>query len=141
LAADFQRAQLAGSAQKLSERNCIEIVTKLIGKDRVDKSDRLSLQSSALGPPSPSPAGKCSPPPFGSGGDTLAGAGVGGPNSDEGTDTVVLQVQYNPSTLVVIIYDDFMYMVLPWPLNPLHHFSLLLLQVCFVCGLRTQNQI
>ncbi len=33
LAADFQRAQLAGSAQKLSERNCIEIVTKLIGQD------------------------------------------------------------------------------------------------------------
>jgi hypothetical protein len=32
LAADFQRAQLAGSAQKLSERNCIEIVAKLIGE-------------------------------------------------------------------------------------------------------------
>ena len=30
LAADFQKAQSAGVANKLSERNCIEIVTKLI---------------------------------------------------------------------------------------------------------------
>ena len=30
LAADFQRAQLTTSIQKLSERNCIEIITKLI---------------------------------------------------------------------------------------------------------------
>ena len=37
LAADFQRAQLAGSAQKLSERNCIEIVTKLIGTHTIRK--------------------------------------------------------------------------------------------------------
>jgi hypothetical protein len=40
--------------------------------------------------PNPSPAGECVPP-FGSGGThSLAGEGVGGPNSDEGTDTVVL---------------------------------------------------
>jgi hypothetical protein len=42
----------------------------------------------------PSPADECVPPPFGSLGETdlLAGEGVGweGPNSDEGTDTVVL---------------------------------------------------
>ncbi len=69
LAADFQRAQLAGSAQKLSERNCIEIVTKLIGKDsslsesRQSPTPRLSLQSSAC---------------------------VGEPNSDVGTGTEVL---------------------------------------------------
>ena len=31
LAADLQRAQLSGSVQKLSERNCIEIVTRLVG--------------------------------------------------------------------------------------------------------------
>ena len=30
LAADLQRAQLTSSAQKLSERNCIEIVNKLV---------------------------------------------------------------------------------------------------------------
>jgi hypothetical protein len=75
LAADFQRAQLAGSAQKLSERNCIEIVTKLIGKDRVDRV-RLSLQSSQLGPPPLTRRGVL--PPFDSRGDTLAyGRGSG----------------------------------------------------------------
>lgn len=30
LAADFQRAQLSSTAHKLSERNCVEIVQKLI---------------------------------------------------------------------------------------------------------------
>ena len=30
LAADFQRAQLSTTAHKLSERNCIEIVNKLV---------------------------------------------------------------------------------------------------------------
>jgi hypothetical protein len=43
-------------------------------------------------PPIPSPAGEYVPP-FGSGGGethSLTGEGVGGPNSDEGTDTVVL---------------------------------------------------
>ena len=30
LAADLQRAQLSGSAQRLSERNCIEIVSRLV---------------------------------------------------------------------------------------------------------------
>ncbi len=42
--------------------------------------------------PTLSTAGECVPPSFGSGGCThlLAGKGVGGPNSDEGTDTVVL---------------------------------------------------
>ena len=30
LAADLQRAQLSGSIQKLSERNCIEIVSRLL---------------------------------------------------------------------------------------------------------------
>jgi hypothetical protein len=50
-------------------------------------------------PPTPSPAGECVPHPFGSGGpggegDTLAccRGGGDGPNSDEGTDTVVLYV-------------------------------------------------
>ena len=36
LAADFQRAQLAGSVNKLSERNCVELVTKLIELKLVD---------------------------------------------------------------------------------------------------------
>jgi hypothetical protein len=64
---------------------------------RVD-STRLFLQSSELGPSTPSPAGECVPSPFGSGRReharliSLAGEGVGGPDSDEGTDTVVLYV-------------------------------------------------
>ncbi len=58
LAADFQRAQLAGSAQKLSERNCIEIVTKLIGKDRVDRVPGFLFSRPKLGPPA-SAAGDC----------------------------------------------------------------------------------
>ncbi len=36
LAADFQKAQSAGVANKLSERNCIEIVTKLIQLKLID---------------------------------------------------------------------------------------------------------
>ena len=36
LAADFQRIQLTASAHKLSERNCIEIITKLIGMNKLD---------------------------------------------------------------------------------------------------------
>lgn len=36
LAADFQRAQLAGATQKLSERNCVELVTKLIELRLID---------------------------------------------------------------------------------------------------------
>ncbi|XP_068755117.1 E3 UFM1-protein ligase 1 homolog isoform X1 [Montipora capricornis] len=36
LAADFQRAQLSSTAHKLSERNCIEIVQKLIGLGLVE---------------------------------------------------------------------------------------------------------
>jgi len=36
LAADFQRAQLAGASQKLSERNCVELVTKLIELKLID---------------------------------------------------------------------------------------------------------
>lgn len=36
LAADFQRAQLSSTAHKLSERNCVEIVQKLIGLGLVE---------------------------------------------------------------------------------------------------------
>ncbi|XP_037875240.1 E3 UFM1-protein ligase 1 homolog [Bombyx mori] len=36
LAADFQKAQLSTTAQRLSERNCIEIVTKLIELKLID---------------------------------------------------------------------------------------------------------
>lgn len=36
LAADFQRAQLTSSIQKLSDRNCIEIVKKLISLKLID---------------------------------------------------------------------------------------------------------
>ncbi|XP_030054943.1 E3 UFM1-protein ligase 1 [Microcaecilia unicolor] len=36
LAADFQRAQLTDATQRLSERNCIEIVSKLIAENQLD---------------------------------------------------------------------------------------------------------
>ncbi len=36
LAADLQRAQLSGATQRLSERNCIEIVNKLVGAGLVE---------------------------------------------------------------------------------------------------------
>ncbi|KAJ8356034.1 hypothetical protein SKAU_G00188280 [Synaphobranchus kaupii] len=36
LAADFQRAQFADTIQRLSERNCIEIVAKLVGDKQLD---------------------------------------------------------------------------------------------------------
>lgn len=36
LAADFQRAQLTSSVQRLSDRNCIEIVKKLISMKLID---------------------------------------------------------------------------------------------------------
>ncbi len=44
--------------------------------------------------PTPSPAGECVPPPLlvRGGGETLAGGRGGVPNSDEGSDTVVLLV-------------------------------------------------
>ncbi|XP_076021907.1 E3 UFM1-protein ligase 1 [Genypterus blacodes] len=36
LAADFQRAQFADTVQRLSERNCIEIITKLVQEKKLD---------------------------------------------------------------------------------------------------------
>jgi hypothetical protein len=55
-------------------------------------SARLFLQSSETGPQTPPfPKRVCPLPPFGSGGaHSLAGEGVGYPNFDEGTDTLVL---------------------------------------------------
>jgi hypothetical protein len=52
----------------------------------------LFLQSSDLGPSTPSLVAECAPPPLvpGQGTHSLAGEGLGGPNSDDGTDTVVL---------------------------------------------------
>jgi hypothetical protein len=54
--------------------------------------------------PTPLPASECyssESSPYGSkGGDTLAcGEGGGGPNSDEETETLVLYVYHNPTTL------------------------------------------
>jgi hypothetical protein len=47
-------------------------------------------------PPPPSPSGQCVPSPFIPGGTrSLAGEGVGGPNTEEGTDAVVLYVGIN----------------------------------------------
>jgi hypothetical protein len=62
---------------------------------------RLSVQSSELGPPQLlTHKGVLLLPPLGPRGEThsLAGEGLGGPNSDEGTYTLVLYVYFNPST-------------------------------------------
>jgi hypothetical protein len=62
----------------------------------------LALQSSELAPPSP--ACKCCPTPFGSGGGgthSLADKGAGGASSEERTNSLVtgtLGIWYNPST-------------------------------------------
>jgi hypothetical protein len=68
-----------------------------IVKDKVKaqsrQSARLFLQLSELGFSHPLTAGVCAPPPPlvpGEGHTRLREEGVGGPNSDEGTDTVVL---------------------------------------------------
>ena len=41
LAADLQRAQLSGAVQKLSERNCVEIVSRLCDLGLVEVSTQL----------------------------------------------------------------------------------------------------
>jgi hypothetical protein len=58
------------------------------------QSGKLFLQSSELGLPQPLTRRQVCPPPFGSGGGTLAcgRGGWGSPNSDEGTSTVVLYI-------------------------------------------------
>ncbi len=65
----------------------------------------MSVPSWKLGPLTPSPTGDVwlanpPPPPPGPGGEqhSLGGEEVGGPNSDEGTKTLVLHLDYNPST-------------------------------------------
>ncbi len=55
------------------------------------QSARLFLQSSEMGPPTPSPVGECVSPPLVPGGGTHS-LGARGPNSEEGTDTLVLLV-------------------------------------------------
>jgi hypothetical protein len=54
------------------------------------QSARLSLQSSEVGPPVPSPASECCPPLWFRGGGThsLSEEGAQVANSDEGTDTL-----------------------------------------------------
>ncbi len=71
-------------------------------RHRVDRVPGfLSSRQNCMAPPAHSHASEsCPRPPFGSkGGDTLAWGKevVGGANSDEGTDTLVLWVYYNPS--------------------------------------------
>jgi hypothetical protein len=58
----------------------------------INLGTRLFLQLSKLGLSTPSTAWECALSPFGSGGDTLVygRGGGGGPNFDEGTNTVIL---------------------------------------------------
>ncbi len=65
------------------------------------QSAMLSLQSSELASTCPLTRKRVLLPQIpGEGAHSLAGEGAGGANSDEGTDTLVLQVQYNPSTSI-----------------------------------------
>ncbi len=59
------------------------------------KSARLSVYLSELGPLIRK---RVLLPPLSPRGETHSLAGDGGPNSNEGTDTLVLYVNYNPST-------------------------------------------
>ena len=63
----------------------------------------MSVPSSELDPPPPTPQTKVAPPlaPRTQVGGThsLPGEGVGGPYSDEGTESLVLYVYYNPFTV------------------------------------------
>jgi hypothetical protein len=56
------------------------------------QSSWYSVQSSELGPPIPAPAASVAPPLLVQGGAThsLGREGVGGPDSDEGTETLIL---------------------------------------------------
>jgi hypothetical protein len=72
---------------------------KTYGSDGFGSATLLSSRPNWV-PAPPHPQGSAAPPPYGSkGGDTPAcgGGGAGGPNYDEGTDTLVLM--YNPSTV------------------------------------------
>jgi hypothetical protein len=62
------------------------------------QSARLSFQSSELDPPPLHPQGSVAPPHFGSNGGKHTSCG-GGPNSDDGTDILVLYVYFNPLTV------------------------------------------
>jgi hypothetical protein len=67
------------------KQGCLKRDSLVVGTEKTECC-KLFLQSSELGPPSPS---------FGSGGDTLACGREGGcPNSDEGTDTVLYEYMY-----------------------------------------------
>jgi hypothetical protein len=72
-------------------------------KSQSIRSARPSVPSSELGPTTPSSASECVSP-LGPGGSNtrLREEGVGGPNSDEGTGTLVIYVYPNPFTVVAL---------------------------------------
>jgi hypothetical protein len=76
---------------------------KIINKKICAQIARHSIQSSALGPPTPSPVRECCSSLMGPWGEThsLAGEGVRGPNSDDGTDILAVYVGllYIPATV------------------------------------------
>jgi hypothetical protein len=78
-----------------------------MGLAQSTQSARLSLQSSELALPAFSLVNECCPHP--KGGDTLAcGRGRGGPNSDEGIDTLLLyRYCLIPLRVWLLIFVDF----------------------------------
>ncbi len=71
------------------------------------QSAKLYIQSSELGPVPPYPQESVTPPLWVQGGrhTRLRGRG-GGPNSDDGTDILVLYVNYNPSTVSYVSWPQ-----------------------------------
>jgi hypothetical protein len=67
------------------------LILSLLSEVECDLSDFNIATPASVAPPPPGPRGET---------HSLAGEGLGGPNSDEETDTLVLFVYYNPSTLV-----------------------------------------
>ncbi len=64
----------------------------------------VSVPSLELGPSTPSAASECRSPSLGSSGRHTRVRGRGVPNSDEGKDTLVLYVYFNPSTGFFLIF-------------------------------------
>jgi hypothetical protein len=87
----FDHSPLCNVSQHISRTTVGQ--KKASSQSQRRESARLSLHSSELDPPIPSPAGECCTPLRSRGGaHSLAGKEMGGPNSDEGTDTVVSYV-------------------------------------------------
>jgi hypothetical protein len=86
---------MPGEVQKFSAKQKSKGIIEYIKR----VPEFMYLRRNWVPPPPPPSKYMCLPPSLGSWRDshTLAGEGVGGPDSDEGTETLELYVYYNPS--------------------------------------------